>query len=75
MEEGFFVRTASELIPIEVKARNGRAKSLRTLIGSEKYADIRSGIKLVGSNLGNSDGIYTFPYFCTFLLKRYLKDR
>lgn len=24
-------------------------------------------------NAGYSDNIYTFPYFCTFLLKRYLK--
>ena len=26
LEEDFFVRTASELIPVEVKATNGRAK-------------------------------------------------
>lgn len=74
LEEDFFVRTASELIPVEVKATNGRAKSLRTLIGSEKYADISHGIKLTGGNIGYSDHIYTFPYFCAFLLKRYLKD-
>ena len=74
LEEDFFVRTASELIPVEVKATNGRAKSLRTLIGSEKYSDISHGIKLTGGNIGYSDNIYTFPYFCAFLLKRYLKD-
>ena len=48
LEEDFFVRTASELIPVEVKATNGRAKSLRTLISSEKYSDISHGIKLTG---------------------------
>ena len=74
LEEDFFVRTASELIPVEVKATNGRAKSLRTLIGSEKYSDISRGIKLTGGNIGYSGNIYTFPYFCAFLLKRYLKD-
>lgn len=74
LEEDFFVRTASELIPVEVKAANGRSKSLRTLIGSEKYGDISHGIKLTGGNIGYSQGIYTFPYFCTFLLKRYLRD-
>lgn len=74
LEEDFFVRTASELIPVEVKATNGRAKSLRTLIGSEKYSDIFHGIKLTGGNIGYSDNIYTFPYYCAFLLKRYLKD-
>jgi len=75
LEEDFFVRTASELIPIEVKANNGRAKSLRTLIKSDKYADIHYGIKLTGGNIGYSDNIYTFPYFCAFLLRRYLKSK
>lgn len=75
LEEDFFLRTADELIPVEVKAKNGQAKSLRTLIDSERYADIRFGIKLTGGNLGFSDNIYTFPYFCTFLLRRYLKER
>lgn len=75
LEEDFFVRTARELIPVEVKATNGRAKSLRTLIQSEKYEDIRYGIKFTGGNVGHEDQIYTFPYFCAFLLKRYLKNR
>lgn len=35
LEEDFFVRTAENLIPVEVKATNGRAKSLRMLIASE----------------------------------------
>lgn len=73
LEEDFFVRTARDLIPIEVKATNGRAKSLRTLIESDKYEDIHYGIKLVNGNVGYADQIYTFPYFCAFLLKRYLK--
>ena len=74
LEEDFFVRTASDLIPIEVKAVNGRSKSLRTLIDSGKYEDIRSGIKFTGGNIGYEQNIYTFPYFCAFLLKRYLKE-
>ena len=66
--------TASDLIPIEVKATNGRAKSLRTLIDGEKYADIHYGIKFTGGNIGYDHNVYTFPYFCAFLLKRYLKQ-
>ena len=72
LEQDFFVRTASALIPVEVKAKNGTAKSMRTLISSEKYADIHCGIKFTGGNIGYSDDIYTFPYFCACLLKRYL---
>lgn len=73
LEEDFFIRTAHELIPIEVKAVNGKSKSLRMLISSDKYVDIKYGIKLTGGNIGYSDNIYTFPYFCGFLLKDYLK--
>lgn len=75
LEKDFFVRTASDLIPLEVKASDGRSKSLRTLIDSGRYSDIHYGIKLSHSNIGYGDHIYTFPYFCAFLLKRYLKGR
>ena len=75
LEEDFFVRTANELILVEVKARNGKAKSMRTLIDSEKYPEIQYGIKLTGGNIGYSEGIYTFPYFCAFLMKKYLKRK
>ena len=74
LEEDFFVRTAESLIPVEVKSTSGKAKSLRTLIESDKYPDIKYGIKLSAGNIGFSEGVYTFPYFCAFLLKRYLKE-
>ena len=74
LEQDFFVRTANALIPIEVKAANGTAKSMRTLINSERYGDIRCGIKLTGGNIGLQDRVYTFPYYCAFLLKRYLSE-
>ena len=73
LEEDFFIRTADKLIPVEVKSENGRSKSLRTLINSDKYSDISFGIKLINGNIGVSDNILTFPYFCTFLLKDLLK--
>lgn len=73
LEEDFFVRTKDSLIPVEVKAKRGTAKSLRTLLRGERYADIHCGIKFIAGNIGYSDGIYTFPYFCAFLLKEYLK--
>ena len=74
LEEDFFVRTRKNLVPVEVKSANGRSKSLRTLIESDKYSDITFGIKFVKGNIGESDNIITFPYFCTFLLKRYIKE-
>ena len=74
LEEDFFVRTESHLVPVEVKAKGGRAKSLRTLIDSGKYPDIRFGVKFSAGNIGYNEGIYTFPYFCVFLLRKYMKD-
>ena len=75
LEEDFFVRTKDELVPVEVKANNNRSKSLRKLIDNENYSDIKWGIKLADSNVGIENGIYTFPYFCSFLIKRYLAKR
>ena len=75
LEEDFFVRTKDELVPVEVKANRNRSKSLRQLISGDSYGDIHWGIKLADSNVGIEDGIYTFPYFCTFLLKRYLRGK
>ncbi len=74
LEEDFFVRTQNELIPVEVKSNSNTSKSLSTLIKSESYEDIKHGIKLGDFNIGNSNNIYTFPYFCVFLLKKFLKS-
>lgn len=74
LEEDFFLRSADNLIPVEVKAKDGRAKSLRNLISSSKYPDIAYGFKLSANNIGYAEKIYTFPYFCTFLLKRFMKS-
>ena len=74
LEEDFFLRTMDRLVPVEVKANAGKSKSLQTLISSNKYPDIAFGIKLSANNIGYSERVYTLPYFCTFLLKRWLKD-
>ena len=74
LEEDFFLRTAKSLIPVEVKSRDGRAKSMRTLIDSERYPDICFGVRFSGNNIGHENRVYTFPYFCAFLLKRIFKS-
>ena len=75
LEEDFFVRTQNELIPVEVKSNSNQSKSLSTLIKNPNYKDIISGIKLGDFNVGNENSICTFPYFCAFKLKEYLKRR
>lgn len=73
LEEDFFVRARRRLLPVGVKAKRGTAKFLRTLIQSDRYPDIRYGVKLTAGNIGQENGIYSFPYFCTFPLREYLK--
>lgn len=72
LEEDFFMRTRDALVPVEVKSTNGTAKSLQSLIKGDKYTDIRWGIKLTSGNIGYANDVLTLPYYCAFLLKRYL---
>ncbi len=73
LEEDFFVRTQNDLIPVEVKSKSNQSKSLSSLIKNENYSDISYGIKLGDFNVGHANGIYTFPYFCAFKIKEYLR--
>ena len=75
IEMDFFVRDTNSLIPIEVKANDEATVSLNNLIDNTTYRDIKYGIKLCNKNIGYNGKFYTFPYFLTFLLKRYLKDK
>ncbi|MBR1884445.1 MAG: ATP-binding protein [Clostridia bacterium] len=75
IEMDFFIRDKDSLIPVEVKANDNATVSLNNLIDSSKYSDIKYGIKLCNKNIGFNGKFYTFPYFLTFLLKRYLKEK
>ena len=70
----FFIRDANSLIPVEVKANDNSTLSLKKLIESNNYKDIKYGIKLCNKNIGFNGKFYTFPYFMTFLLKRYIRE-
>ena len=75
LEMVFFVRDADSLIPVEVKAKDGATASLINLIKWDSYPDVKYGIKLGYKNIGWNGQFYTFPYFLTFLIKRFLKER
>ena len=70
----FFIRDRNSLIPVEVKANDNSTISLNYLIDSDKYKDIKYGIKLCYKNIGFNGKFYTFQYFMAFLLKRYLRE-
>jgi hypothetical protein len=69
----FLVRSKNNIIPVEVKAKDGRAKSLTEVVESSKYPDVINGIKLANKNIGSNNLYKTFPYFTAFLLRDYLK--
>lgn len=75
LEMDFFVRDADSLIPVEVKAMDGATASLNNLVKDDKYPDVKYGIKLGYKNVGFNGKFYTFPYFLTFLLKRFVAGR
>ncbi len=75
LEEDFFIRSANELIPVEVKANTNQSKSMNQLINGKSYKDIKHGIKFTTGNIGMSESIVTMPYFCTFLLRRYMEKQ
>ncbi len=70
----FFIRDKDSLIPIEVKATDNATKSLSKLTAQDsKYPDVKYGIKLCNRNIGFNGQFYTFPYFLTFLLKKFVR--
>lgn len=73
VEMDFFIRDAVSLIPLEVKSNDNATKSLVRLTSGDNK-DIRYGIKLCNRNIGFNGKFYTFPYFLTFLLKRFLRE-
>ena len=76
VEMDFFVRNAESLIPVEVKANDSATASLNKLTDreSKKYPDIHFGVKLCHKNIGYNGKFYTFPYFLTFLLRRFFRE-
>lgn len=74
VEMDFFVRDSDSLVPVEVKANDGATASLNNLIDWKSYPDVHYGIKLGYRNIGWNGKIYTFPYFLTPFLKRFLRE-
>ena len=74
IELDFIIRFMDEILPLEVKAKNGRAVSLSSVIANSKI-NVSHGIKFADANIGYSNGIFTFPHSLAFLLKRFLGEK
>lgn len=72
IELDFLIRVKNEIIPIEVKRNRGRSKSLNAVLNANE--NIKFGLKLTNGNIGFEGNKFTFPYYLTFLLKRFFKE-
>ena len=75
IEMDFILRDENSIIPVEVKANDNATYSLNKMIEDKYYTNIKYGIKLCNKNIGFNGKFYTFPYFLTFLLKRFLNEK
>lgn len=62
-----------EILPIEVKTYRERGISLKAVLKGDY--NIHYGIKLSENILSYNKGIFTIPYYCLFLLKRFLHEK
>ena len=72
IELDFLIRIKNEIMPIEVKRKRGRSKSLNSVLNSND--NIKYGLKLTNGNIGFEENKFTFPYYLAFLLKRFFKE-
>jgi len=75
IEMDFILRDEQSIIPVEVKANDNATYSLNKMIEEKQYKNVKYGIKLCNKNIGFNGKFYTFPYFMTFLLKRFLQEK
>lgn len=70
LEIDFIINYRSEITLIEVKAKNGNAKSSKEVLKNNiKYPEANNLIKLTEKNIGSVDNILTIPYYLSFLIK------
>lgn len=68
LELDFVIRYKGACVPVEVKASDGNAKSLKTVLKHPEKYHVDSAIKLADRNIGRSGKILTLPLYMAFLL-------
>ncbi|MDE7350983.1 MAG: ATP-binding protein [Muribaculaceae bacterium] len=68
VELDFLMRYNGRCVPVECKARNGNAKSMRTVLSHPEKYRVETAIKLGDYNVGIKNNMLTLPLYMTFLL-------
>ena len=74
LELDFLVRYKSECVVIEVKAKSGQTKSLKTVLKNKNVYHINNAIKLGKYNVGREGEVLTIPLYMGFFIKEKLAD-
>lgn len=71
LEIDFITEYNSKPVLVEVKARNGQAKSAKEILENKEKYNINTLIKLTANNISRSQNILNYPYYLTsFLFKK-----
>ena len=68
LELDFVIRYKGECVPVEVKANDGNAKSVKTVLKHPEKYHVNSAIKLADLNVGRTGEVLTLPLYLAFLL-------
>lgn len=71
LEIDFVTRYHGKCTLIEVKAENGRAKSLSTVLGEYEHYHVDSAIKIRDGNITQVGNILFLPHYLAFLIREY----
>ena len=74
LELDFLVRYKGECVVLEIKAKSGKTKSLRTVLKNKNVYHINNAIKLGKYNVGREEEILTVPLYMGFLIKDKLTE-
>lgn len=69
LELDFLVRYKGECVVLEIKAKSGKTKSLRTVLKNKNVYHINNAIKLGKYNVGREEEVLTVPLYMGFLIK------
>ena len=74
LELDFLVRFKGECVVLEVKAKSGKTKSLKTALKNKNVYHLNNAIKLGQYNVGRKEEILTIPLYMGFLVKDKLTE-
>ncbi|MBQ9077208.1 MAG: ATP-binding protein [Muribaculaceae bacterium] len=69
LELDFLVRYRGECVILEVKAKSGRAKSMKTVLNNKNVYHINNAIKLGKYNVGREGDVLTLPLYMGYLIR------